>query len=167
MRAPIDQSRRNLWYCLVILGLVAGVAPWRRPPAKVTISGLDLHASRAEVVARLGPPSFQLGHPQPTQLEYWRQASERLNLEFDSQGNLLRLQGGRPEVNAEPVSAWSPAEIRRALGPPEGGASGALWDSFEGHREGEEIWSYPVHRLLVRWDQEGRPSFLLFQSPTP
>jgi hypothetical protein len=146
---------------ILLLGAIATLVGQGRPPAVVTVSGLTLAATREQVFAVLGQPSFQQDQSRPTHVEYWSQ-SPSLSIDFHPDGSTLRLQGGRPEINGEDVRHWSLEKVERYLGPPSGASQGTSLSNGGSPIEGDAFLKYPERRLLVVWNPESGTDFILF-----
>jgi hypothetical protein len=153
----------GLWLCL--LAGIAVLMSLRRPPAEVTVSGLTLSADRAQVLAIKGQPDYQEGHPQPTHLEYWSDPvaiAPSLSLDFNDDGQMIKLRGGQPEINKQDVRRWSLAQIELALGPPSGASRSQAMAGPNSIAPGDAFLKYPERHLLVTWNQESGIDFILF-----
>ncbi len=137
----------------VLLALVALIAQLTRRTPDVSISGLKVGIERAEVLQRLGQPDFQSGYPEVSHIEYWKHTPP-LELDFDEQGRLSRIQGGIPMLDGENVQTLSLESAERRLGR-------AL------HREQQPndgpVLRYEQFGLLVSQTSKEELSFLLFK----
>jgi len=108
-------ARRGLAGLLgaAILGLAgcAGVPQWEKPGA-----------ARADVLARLGPPTAVHPLAQGERLQYSQQPAGTLvhNLDFDAAGRLVRVeQALQPAVFGQiELNRWTGADVLRLLGKP-------------------------------------------------
>lgn len=136
-----------------------------RPPAAVTISRLSLTATRDGVLRTHGQPSFQSGNPQPDHVEYWNSpaaSGHTLSVDFHPDGTITRIEGGRPEIDGQDVSAWSLREIERRLGPSDGGTSSTAFSSGGSQVDSDAYLRYPDRHLLVRSHPDSGVCFILF-----
>lgn len=143
----------------------------RQPPVTVTVSGLSLAASRAEVLKLKGQPDFQSGPAAAlTHLEYWSDPVNlhpSLSLDFSPEGVLTRVEGGCPEIDGQNVRHWSLAQVERALGPAPYASRGTSFSSGGPTDGGDAFLKYPERRLLVAWNRETGINFILFHGSGP
>lgn len=133
---------------LLALAGCAGVPQWERPGAR-----------RAEVLARLGPPTAVHPLPDGERLQYSQQpAGVRVdNLDFDRDGRLVRQENALTPAAIARIEPgrWSREDVLRLLGRPAQVERVALFNG--------DIWTYRYQepglvyrRLHVHLDPAGR-----------
>lgn len=107
-----------------------------------------LGAPRADIVARLGPPTAVHALPSGERLQYSQQPSgtQIFNLDFDSSGRLARIdQVLSPAGMARiVVDVWTGADVEREFGRPGRIDRVALFDGI--------VWNYRFREVgTFRW----------------
>lgn len=157
------------WHVAALLVLLGGIAIFMsmRPRTVVTVSGLDLTWSRTEVIEAMGKPNYQDGTP-PTQLEYWSDPvteAPSLSITFNAAGQMIRLRGGKPQIDGKDVRGLTLAHIETALGPAAGAGRGREFTSggqAAARVESDSFLKYPDRHLLVLRNAEAGTEFILF-----
>ncbi len=141
----------------------------------VQISGCALPARekagalRAEVVARLGPPTASFPLPSGERLLYSELPAgfAAYNLDFDASGRLVRNEQVLTQARFEnlPVGVWTTADVQRTFGAP--------WRVERVARFEGDIWTYRFRqnsdpRLAhVHLDRQGVVRLVLFTDELP
>ena len=141
----------------------------------VQISGCALPARekagalRAEVVARLGPPTASFPLPSGERLLYSELPAgfAAYNLDFDASGRLVRNEQVLTQARFEnlPVGIWTTADVQRTFGAP--------WRVERVARFEGDIWTYRFRqnsdpRLAhVHLDRQGVVRLVMFTDELP
>ncbi len=114
------------------LALLAGLAGCAVPLHE------PLGTPRAQVLARLGPPTAAHALPQGERLVYSQlpAGTEVYNLDFDAAGRLVRTEQVLTQTRLEsiPLDQWTRSDLQRTFGPPLRVERVARWDG--------DIWTY-------------------------
>ena len=148
---------------LALLALVVQLAGCALPARE------EPGALRAEVVARLGPPTATFPLPSGERLLYSELPAgfAAYNLDFDASGRLVRNEQVLTQTRFEniPVGVWTAADVQRTFGPPLRVERVAR---FEG-----DIWTYRFRqnsdpRLAhVHLDPQGVVRLVMFTDELP
>ncbi|KRD46224.1 MULTISPECIES: hypothetical protein [Acidovorax] len=148
---------------LALLALVVQLAGCALPARE------EPGALRAEVVARLGPPTATVPLPSGERLLYSELPAgfAAYNLDFDASGRLVRNEQVLTQTRFEniPVGVWTAADVQRTFGPPLRVERVAR---FEG-----DIWTYRFRqnsdpRLAhVHLDPQGVVRLVMFTDELP
>ncbi|MES2612719.1 MAG: hypothetical protein V4679_20870 [Pseudomonadota bacterium] len=113
---------------VLVAGLAACAVPSREP----------LGSLRAQVLARLGPPTSVHSLPQGERLLYSQlpAGTEVYNLDFDATDRLVRTEQVLTQSRLEsiPLDQWTRADLQRTFGPPLRVERVTFWDG--------DIWTY-------------------------
>lgn len=152
-----NRKREFFVFCLV---LAAIALIFHRPSSgpRLTISGLDLDDTRRTVANRLKGEDFRFFNVSESEEHWYKMDTASINVTYDHNDSVQKLEGGVPEIDGIEVSRWSPDQFQATLGPPSfAGQSRAVGESRTGHL------SYPQHRSLIYFEQTGN-RFILFES---
>lgn len=161
MRAALCTRRGVGVLALVALGcLLAGCAlPAREQPG----------ALRADVIARLGPPSATIALPSGERLLYSELPAgfAAFNLDFDASGRLVRNEQVLTQQGFEslPVGRWTRTDLQNTFGMPVRVEQVARFDG--------DIWTYrfrqnsDLRQAHVHLDRQGVVRQVLFTDELP
>ena len=151
-------KKRDFFLFLLVLGGVAVLLRFQSAPVNITVSGLDLEDTRASVSSHLKFEDYRFFNVSQWEERWYRMDSAGINVVYDEDGSVHRLEGGVAEINGEDVTHWTVEQLEARLGPaPLTGRSSEVGETDQGHL------SYPQHHLLIYLKPEGN-CFLLFES---